>query len=262
MEPFPITPPTIPRSRGMRTLLVVGGSFDPVHSGHVLVPQAAMSIDFGMRGRILYVPAARSPHKTDGPFASDEHRVGMLRALTERSESCGYWTDEIDRAKDGGGGDPSYTIDTLQRLRSVIRATVKLRLVIGIDQALRFHTWRRPREIIEIAEPYVLPRGGVAQLGEAMDRGFWTPGERRRWDGWVAAHPVIRDDNSTAIRAAIPGAPADVEAWRSIDGLKYVPDVVARYIIEHNLYGFREVKRSPAVRTAGLPKSGKIPKSS
>jgi nicotinate-nucleotide adenylyltransferase len=249
----------------MRTLLVVGGSFDPLHSGHVLVPQAAMAIDFGKRGRILYVPAARSPHKTDGPFASDEHRVGMLRAFTDQCESCGYWTDEIDRANTGEGGGPSYTIDTLQRLRSVIRPTVSLRLVIGMDQALRFHTWRRPRDIIEIAEPYVLPRGGligVAKLGEALDRDFWTPGERRRWDGWVAAAPVIRDDNSTAIRAAIPGAPADVEAWRSIDGLKYVPDVVARYIIEHNLYGFREITRSPTARTVGLPMSEKLPRSS
>jgi nicotinate-nucleotide adenylyltransferase len=224
----------------MRTLLVFGGSFDPVHDAHFLVPFAGMAMDFKMSGRLLYVPAARSPHKATGPVASDEHRVGMLQAFTQRSESCAFWTDEIDRAK---GTGPSYTIHTLERLRSVIRPTVTLRLVIGMDQALRFHTWRRPRDLIAIAEPYVLPREGFVPDGDlaaAMDRGFWSARERQRWNGWIASAPITREDNSTAIRAAIPGAPKDVQQWKTMDGLRFVPEAVANYIIAHNLYGFRE----------------------
>jgi nicotinate-nucleotide adenylyltransferase len=242
----PITPPAIPRSRGMRTLLVFGGTFDPIHYGHFMVPLAAMTLDFKSSGRLLFVPAARSPHKSTGPVAADEHRIGMLRAFTAASDLCAFWTDEIDRAVPG---EPSYMIDTLTRLRSVIRPTVKFRLVIGSDQAAAFHRWHRPRDIIALAEPYVLFREPFASdqaFLDSIDRSFWTNADLKRWRGWIANAPVIREDNSTAVRAAIPGAPKDILQWRAMDGLQYVPEAVARYIVANNLYGFRLPTKNPA----------------
>ena len=74
-----------------------GGSFDPPHLWHTKIASAARRQVFGPKGVVVFVPAARSPHKKHGPVASDEDRVAMLRLATRRMKRCVIWTDEIDR---------------------------------------------------------------------------------------------------------------------------------------------------------------------
>lgn len=228
--------------KGVGTLLILGGSFDPPHSGHIDAALSAVTRGRMTDAAVLLVPAAKSPHKPAGAFASDRHRVAMLRLVIGHLPGVRMWLDEVRRA---ASGEPSYTIDTLRRLRSVVPECVRLRLVIGTDQAAVFHTWRAPREIIEIAEPIVLRRRPVttaAGLVKAIDHGFWTPSERDAW-GKRLAKNTLRADNSTAIRAAILKAPSDVARWKAYPGLRDLHPAVARYIAAHGLYGFAGSRR-------------------
>lgn len=234
--------------KGIETLLVFGGSFDPPHAGHELASLTSLAGFDTASTRVLLVPAARSPHKTDGPRATDRQRVAMARLLMKDwAAHVMVWTDEIDRALPG---EPSYTIDTLRRLRRAIPSKVKLRLLIGSDQAAAFHRWRAPRAIVRLAEPLVLRRKPVTTaraLRAAMDHAYWTPEELSAWEGRLA-HNVVVTESSTAVRWAIRAAPRDVRRWKSIAGLDGIPIGVARYIVAHSLYGFGTAKNPTGQR--------------
>ncbi|QOJ00256.1 MAG: nicotinate-nicotinamide nucleotide adenylyltransferase [Phycisphaeraceae bacterium] len=248
----PITPVILPRR--VRTLLVFGGSFDPPHFYHTIGPLMTLVRLFGASGWVLYVPAACSPHKARGPVASEDHRVAMLRAALDIPAPRSIWTDEIDRARwerERGVRRPSYTIDTLRRLRSVLPEQVTLRLLIGSDQAAAFHRWKDPRAIIRLAEPLILAREPIttaSAIYSTLDRDFWTRDERRAWCTRLAPNFPL-DESSTVLRNAIPRAPANPERWERTPGLGGISTPVARYIIEHRLYGFGAASPAGTRRT-------------
>lgn len=258
----PITPLTIPAKVG--TVVVYGGSFDPPHFFHTLGPLAAVTRMFGQGGWLVYVPAAASPHKPDGPRVSDAHRLAMLKLSLDLPGPRSIWTDELDRAvwaREQGvkESQPSYTIDTLRRLREIVPRRVKLRLLIGSDQAATFHTWKEPREIIELAEPLIMPREPmvmVSSIYSALDAEFWTREERISWCQRIA--PIFpMEAASTDVRQFIPGAPGKAAQWEKRKGLKNIITPVAQYIIDHNLYGFRPGKVKAATAIAAM--SGDAP---
>ncbi len=233
----------------VRTLVVFGGTFDPPHRAHVTGVRRALRSALGDAHALLYVPAARNPLKETGPLASDADRVAMLtrglgRALrAEAGPVVRVWTGELDgaarSAARGGTRSPSYTIDTLRRLRRALPRRVALRLLIGADQAAAFHRWKDARAVVRLAEPLVLPRAGVATreaLAGVMDAGFWTPRERAAWGARLLAMRPI-DVSSTAVRDALRGAGRDVRAWRANAALRSLPAPVARHIAARGLYG-------------------------
>ena len=213
--------------RSVRTVLLFGGSFDPPHKGHVHLPLLAARhlerlLDEEKGVWTLYVPAARSPHKAAGPAASDVQRVEMLGLAASHLPRCAVWVDEIDRAS---GGAPSYTVDTLRRLRSWLDAhggeDVRLRLLIGADQAAALNRWREPEAIVALAEPVVMAR----QVGPGA---VVFPEGLGDWSRRLLPVPML-DASSTAVRAAL----------RSGDegALKRLLDApVLAYIRERGLY--------------------------
>ena len=167
----------------MRTVVLFGGSFDPPHRAHAALPDAVRAaLPDAECAWLLYIPAARSPHKQRGPVASDDQRLEMLRLAIKDVAHAAVWTDEVDRAT---SGTPSFTIDTVRRARAWLDASggtrVTLRLLIGADQAAKFHTWREPRRIIDIAEPLVMlrrPSESADELRAAMAApSLWSAGE-------------------------------------------------------------------------------------
>jgi nicotinate-nucleotide adenylyltransferase len=222
---------------GVETVVVFGGSFDPPHFYHTLAPLSITMRLFGDGGWLLYVPAARSPLKPSGPVASDAQRVAMLKLALDIPGRRSIWTDEIDRARwqrRRGGESASYTVDTLRRLRSTLPKGVKLRLLIGGDQAAEFHRWKNCRAVIRLAEPLVMAREGVetvSQLYQCLRSDFWTREERAAWCRRMAPNFPM-PASSTAVRERIPSAPRDPEQW------EIVTTPVAEYIIRHQLYGF------------------------
>ena len=128
---------------------ILGGSFDPIHFGHLRLAQEAR--DFLNLSEVRFVPAGRPPHR--GPAkASDAHRVAMLDFATENNSSFSVDKREL------GKTEPTYTIDTLQSLRVEVGNNIPLVLFIGADQFLLMHTWKRWQELTTVAHLLVAMR--------------------------------------------------------------------------------------------------------
>lgn len=192
-------------------VILFGGSFDPPTLAHVRLAEdveAYLCPPMGPRARVLFVPAARSPHKPDGPRASNFHRAAMLCAAAGPEH---VWFDELDRSP------PSYSIDTARRARYWLdhhgKAATALRLLIGADQAVAFHLWHEPRELIAIAEPLVMLRAGGIDTPETLmtqlaAAGYWTEAELARWRTRIL--PIkLRDGSSTQVRDIIASSGLD-----------------------------------------------------
>lgn len=237
--PASTTPLPIPTGDDRPALLLLfGGTFDPPHKGHIDLPlqirkELEKRGDAAGRAWTLYVPAARSPHKPVGPIAPDQDRLTMLRLAIEGSPRTAVWTDELDRASDA---DASFTADTLRRAREWLDehgcAGVPMRLLIGADQALAFHKWQSPRDILRLATPAVMLRGDYAGertlINKLRNVDFYSEAELNMWRGAIV--PVGRIDISASqVREALRfGSDATL--------LNFVPRTVVEYIRTHNLY--------------------------
>lgn len=205
---------------GYKRILVYGGSFDPPHRLHTVLPNvvaSAIKADL-----IAYVPAGRAPHKLDREQTDPVHRLAMLRIAIEHTHHqvpTTILTDEIDRDP----GQPSYTVDTLEALHRRIDKDAELRLLIGGDQLQIFKTWRDWQRVIELAEPVVVvrpPDTKESLLASLPDE------EQQAWSKRFVKAAEI-DFSSTQIREL-------KSKDESIEG--YVVTNVANYIDEHKLY--------------------------
>lgn len=212
-------------------MLLYGGSFDPPHRWHIRVAGAAARRVFGRDGWVVFVPAARSPLKGQGPEASAQDRVRMLRLATRGMKNARIWMDEVDRSR---AGEPSYTIDTVDRISRVLPKGMPVRLLIGADQAARFHLWREWGELFSRATPVVVWRPPIsterALRAALRESGEWTREGEAFWASLVAPAPVD-PMSSTSVRALLRGsAGAARELRRTLD------PAVLGYIREHGLY--------------------------
>lgn len=190
---------------------VFGGTFDPVHNGHVL-PVEAAAMQFQLR-RVLYVPARLSPHKREVP-TDPRHRVAMVALALAGRPDWSIDLEELDRES------PSYTVDTLRSI-AARHPGDELWLLMGTDTLAGFARWRETPEILRRAriaaflrEPFV---GQGLQVPE-------VPGLEDRLSVFDAGSVRI---SATAIRN-------DLAAGRGIAGK--VPAPVAEYITKHGLY--------------------------
>ena len=130
---------------------VLGGSFNPIHYGHLLLADEvleALALD-----RILFVPAGVPPHKSPALLAPAEDRFAMVKlAVAERPR---FEVSDIELRRAG----PSYTVETLEAL-GIPRA--QLFLIVGSETFLDLLSWREPRRIAELAQLAVVPRVGSA----------------------------------------------------------------------------------------------------
>jgi nicotinate-nucleotide adenylyltransferase len=200
--------PTHPSSRRSSLRLgIFGGTFDPVHLGHLLPARDALE---KMRlDAVLFVPCARSPFKREVPLTTDAQRFALLR-LALKSEPR-FWLSrcELDRPP------PSYAIETAREVREAFpRAT--LFWLLGADQLGRLHEWRDWKELRRDVKFLLMQRGD----------GLPVPG-RLRNSVLSLPHPRRIDISSTEIRRR-------VKARLPIDHLVSAP--VAAYIQRRRLY--------------------------
>jgi nicotinate-nucleotide adenylyltransferase len=134
---------------------IYGGSFDPVHLGHLLVAQAAVE-ELGL-DRIFFVPAAQSPFKPDSQPAPDAARLRMLRLAL-----AGQTNAEVDYQEICRGG-VSYTVDTLRDYARRFPGA-ELFYLIGADNVAALPQWREATELARFAEFVVVPRPGQPEL--------------------------------------------------------------------------------------------------
>ncbi len=201
-------------ARGARRLGVFGGSFDPPHEGHLFVARAARE-ERGL-DHVLWVPAARPPHKPDRVLAADAQRAHMLELLLADEPACSIWTVEF--AREG----PSYTIDTLHALRAEL-PEVELFLLLGTDNLPGFPRWHRAREILALVTPVVVPRAGAPADPEEL--AALPEAERRALAEAVLDRPPV-EVSSTELRARL-AAGADHER---------VPPALREYLAQSGIY--------------------------
>lgn len=135
---------------------IYGGSFDPIHFGHINL--AVEMMEAHHLHEVWFCPAAQNPHKQH-VAAAPEHRLNMLRLAIENEPR--FRLLEIEAHQPG----PSYTFDTLSELDKIQSESPDpntFALILGTDAAKSFHTWHRPEEIIQLARPLVGRRIDVA----------------------------------------------------------------------------------------------------
>jgi nicotinate-nucleotide adenylyltransferase len=209
---------------------LLGGSFDPVHVGHLQLARDAVE-QLGL-SELRFVPAAQPWQKA--PLTDSAHRAHMIVLAIGTEPRFVLDLREIER------GGASYTIDTLRELRGQLGAAVPIVLVLGADQIERLDTWRDWRALLEYAHIAVARRNdAVITLNDALQTYYnehWArrDGVRQRPCGHVVEidmRPVAA--SATAIRALLREAPAPQRDARLAAS---VPGAVLDYIRTHHLY--------------------------
>jgi nicotinate-nucleotide adenylyltransferase len=185
-------------------IALFGGTFDPIHTAHLKIARRA-ALDFAL-DRVLFIPAARPPHKSGLTHTSYEHRYRMVELACQ-----GEPLFEASRLEEGEQN--SYSIETIERVRSWLSADEELYFLIGADAFAEIRTWHRWREVVAFVEFIVVSRPG---------RVYDVPeGARvRRLEGLDLAV------SSSEIRRQLAAGDDRVE----------VPPAVLAYIREHGLY--------------------------
>jgi nicotinate-nucleotide adenylyltransferase len=211
-----------------RRLGVLGGTFDPIHVGHLDTAEAArhaLRLD-----EVLFVPSHDPPHRPLDPRASAFHRFALVALAIDGYPM--YRVSDMELRRDG----PSYTTDTLLALRTDGWQASQLFFILGADAFAEIATWRQFPAVLDAAHFVVIARPGTT-LDAAAARTPAIAARLRRPDPELAkgadtfvflVEARTRDVSSTMIRARL-------EAGRPIDDL--VPRAVERHIVAHRLYG-------------------------
>lgn len=210
-------------------LTIMGGSFDPFTLAHAQIALAGVqqanatgvsAHPLPATPALLLIPAGRSPHKSQGPIAPSDDRRAMIEGTLRgtagfESIAWGVWDDEIRRLL-LRPDEPSYSVHTAERLRALLDsvglARVRLRWIIGADQALAMHRWHAFERFMQLADPIVLLRPDPTDVEAptweaAADRlieklrmsNAWSASSLDRWRARFARGPLIAG-SSTRVR--------------------------------------------------------------
>lgn len=205
--------------RGLRGRIgLYGGSFDPVHRGHLEVARSARRAH-GLE-RVVFLPTARNPMKPRGPRASNADRAAMLRLALQDEPALFVSPLELERA------GTSYTVETLRAIREQVEPEAELYFVMGSDCLPDFPRWFRVRELFELAHICVVEREGFALRDLATLEPALEPELVLRLRRDFVARPPIPSSSTASREAAKAGRPEDGD----------LPEAVARYVREHGLY--------------------------
>jgi len=197
----------------MRRIGLMGGSFNPIHCGHLNMARAAL--DSGMVDQVLFLPSGNPPHKRSG-LADKLDRLAMARLAISGEPDMEICTEEIDRE------GVIYTVDTLTILRQKM-PDARFYYLIGADTLRVLHTWRRAEDVIHLCAFLVVMRPGEDEADVLEAAARW-----RALGAQIDFLPArLMDISSTEIRERM-------EDGRSLEAL--VPAQVEAYIRAHGLY--------------------------
>ncbi len=194
---------------------VLGGTFDPVHLGHIGIAGAARDA-LALSG-VLLVPAGQPMTRVNRAITAAGHRLAMLRLAVHDEPGLTVSTIETERP------GPSYTVDTMDALRGRFDAETEIYFILGWDSLAQLPEWREPARIIELCRLVAVPRPGCPRP-DVKSLELDLPGITEKII--ILEEPHI-DISATMIKELLAQG-------RSIDHL--VPGPVAGYIKEHKLY--------------------------
>ncbi len=213
---------------------ILGGTFDPIHQGHVETARAAQRAL--QLERVLFMPSGAPPHRHDAPMASRFHRFAMTALAT--NEIGDFLASDLEI----GASGPSYTYDTLLRAQETGLAAAQIFFIAGADAFAEIDTWSRYPQVLDLAHFVVVarpdhPAAGIpaelpalASRMKPLTRGLALDDAQDSQLSIFLVDAVTPDVSSTAIRARLANG-------EPVTGL--VPAAVETYICQHGLYARR-----------------------
>ncbi len=193
---------------------VFGGTFDPVHYGHLV---AAEEVRYRLRlDKVLFVPAGMPPHKLDHDITPTRHRLAMLELAI--ASNPGFALSRVDIDRHG----PCYTVDTLALLHEEYGPGTELFFLMGMDSLAEILTWKEPERLIRLAQIVVVGRPGFQADVDELDKVL--PGAAERIS--IVDTPLMEVSSSDIRQRVREGAPIRYQ----------VPEAVEAYIRAHRLY--------------------------
>jgi len=222
-------------------LLILGGTFDPIHMGHLAIAKAAY-LQLKPQ-RVLFIPSGQSPHKRDKQITGASHRYNMTAFAV-----CEHPAFDISRIEINRQG-PSYTIDTARNLRKICPAGAKIRFLIGDDALQKILSWKDAEELLKDFEFVTVPRPGYEKC-DASDKSISDFVDYLGTTYNARIHRLsgpLLNISSTDIRKRLT-------AGQTVHGL--IPKPVEVYAKQHGLYAAADVVAIDY--TADSPASGKF----
>lgn len=218
----------------LRRAAIYGGTFDPVHSGHLEV--AGRVLELFELDEVIFVPACVPPHKRGAGITSAFHRFAMLALVTRHDERLRISTIELDAP------ERPYAVDTVERMQSAIGSRRRLFFMIGADSWAEITAWHEWQRLLKMCDLIVVTRPGydvqasvpaeVVSIVDARGMSRQEISELLNTDGGprvFLTDAAMVDVSSRAIRAALRS--------KAITALRdQVPAEVASYIEKYELY--------------------------
>ena len=199
----------------MKSLAIMGGTFDPIHYGH-LVAAEQVRHEFQC-DKVLFIPAARPPHKENKVISSVEHRLKMTELAVQSNRFFEVSTVEIDRP------GPSYTIDTVKKLHERYKPE-NLYFITGADAVLEIITWKNVEELLSLSYFVAATRPGY-DITNLQEKLHMLP--KACFQKIVQVYVPALAISSTDIRRRV----------REKEPIKYLlPESVENYILHYRLY--------------------------
>lgn len=194
---------------------VLGGTFDPIHLGHLIIAEEVRQ-RVGLE-EVLFVPAGQPWLKGEKSISAAQHRLEMAILATASDPHFNVSTIELERP------GSTYSVDTITELKAGLGARAKLYLIVGFDALAELPSWKNPKRLVEMCQLVGVARPGYAEFDlRSLESSISGASERIM----IVDVPQI-DISATGIRRRVA---------QGLSIRYLVPEVVERYIAEHNLY--------------------------
>ncbi|PKB71787.1 MAG: nicotinate (nicotinamide) nucleotide adenylyltransferase [SAR202 cluster bacterium Io17-Chloro-G6] len=194
---------------------ILGGTFDPVHLGHLAIAEAAMG--HASLERVLFIPAGQPRLKQSQPKASVSQRIEMVRLAIQGNPK--FAVCDIEARRPG----PTYSVETLEQLSVKLASGVGIFFILGMDVLRQLDRWKDPERVLSLCRLLVLHRPGEEDFAWP---GFYNRFPEAEGRVQIVAAPPVDVSATELRRRASTGEPL-------VGG---VPDAVAQYIHQHGLY--------------------------
>ena len=215
----------------MAPIGILGGTFDPIHHGHLRLAQEAY--EQCRLSQVRFMPSGTPPHRT-APLASAAHRLQMVRLALQGQP--GFAVDEREVLRT----DPCYSVDTFSALRAEMGSQQPLCLLLGSDAFLQLHSWHQWEKLFELTHIVVMQRPG-RPVGNAMAQA--DGGLSKQYQSRLAPSSQLLHESPNGLVVVLDMPQLDISATdirsraAQNKNLRYLlPDAVAHYIQINQLY--------------------------